>query len=555
VLSYYLLSPLLILNRKRKNRPKIIKKQLDLIFGGHLVFIFLGSFSNYILPLIFNIYLFNGLGPAFALILAGFYFYTISRHDFLNIKIAAQRSLIYSGLLGIIIIFYLGLIFLIGDVLQKTANTAIILSAGLTTIFGIFSVPAIEKYFKKLTDRIFFKNRYDYSSAIDNLSRVLNENNESSIIISRTSENLKKLIRSENIIFLLWQQKKLFINGLEQKELTADDWPDLRNYNQMGITPTPATTIIDHLGLKNCYDDEKWLVSPINLGEKKIASILLTPPLSGNGFLPDDLKLIKTFALQAAVALEKARLLEKEKKHARELEKKVEQRTIKINELQKEQQKMMLEVSHELQTPLTIIKIGLEKLKQGQPDGLDIKSFEKSIDWISKYTYDLLRLARMELAENFKREELDLSKILEDLAEYYDVMARGQGIRLEHAIEPGVVVFADRTKMEELANILMSNAIKYIANEKKISLRLSKQKNRIEMRLCDSGIGIKKENLKNIFKQFFMEKRIDGPKGSGLGLAMAKKIVETHNGTISVESEEGQGSCFIVNLPVIKNPR
>jgi two-component system phosphate regulon sensor histidine kinase PhoR len=104
--------------------------------------------------------------------------------------------------------------------------------------------------------------------------------------------------------------------------------------------------------------------------------------------------------------------------------------------------------------------------------------------------------------------------------------------------------------MKQAIGNLLSNAIKYSADTKKILIRLFRKSDQVCVEVEDRGIGIPEDKLSRIFEQFYRIEQKEGITGTGLGLTVVKEIVEAHGGTISVTSEIGKGSRFIVRIPV-----
>jgi signal transduction histidine kinase len=231
------------------------------------------------------------------------------------------------------------------------------------------------------------------------------------------------------------------------------------------------------------------------------------------------------------------------------LEKKILERTLELQTLQQTQSQMMIDISHALQTPLTIIKSHISSLKQSPEFTEKANEIEKVLDQISKKTYDLIRLAKLETkTEELNFEPVNLTELLNDIAEQMEIVCQAQNITFEHKIQPGVFVYGDKKKLEELITNLLSNAIKYIANQRKIYLQLAK-KQFIEIEVTDTGIGIPENMTEQIFEKFYRAKTSSlNNIGTGVGLAICKKILDYHNGKIKVVSKPGQGSSFTVYL-------
>jgi signal transduction histidine kinase len=126
---------------------------------------------------------------------------------------------------------------------------------------------------------------------------------------------------------------------------------------------------------------------------------------------------------------------------------------------------MMVDISHSLQTPLTVVKGELWNLKKQQPHQPVFRRLKASIDRRSKLTYDLLHLARLEtISDNLRRERMDLSRLLREVVEYVDVLDRTKRITVVSDIEPHIAVWGDRKSLEELVTNLVSNALKYMSS-------------------------------------------------------------------------------------------
>jgi two-component system sensor histidine kinase VicK len=133
-----------------------------------------------------------------------------------------------------------------------------------------------------------------------------------------------------------------------------------------------------------------------------------------------------------------------------------------------------------------------------------------------------------------------------------EIELRNKGQELKFFIEDSIpFIKADRDRMEQVILNLLSNAIKYTPENGKISIYLSSTSNQVYVRVVDTGIGIPKEDLPRIFERFY---RVDKARsremgGTGLGLSIAKEITEIHGGTITVKSEVGKGTEFLLRLP------
>jgi signal transduction histidine kinase len=234
----------------------------------------------------------------------------------------------------------------------------------------------------------------------------------------------------------------------------------------------------------------------------------------------------------------------------RTLEKAVEKRTREISDLQKQQRQMMVNIAHNIQNPLTVIKGELELIFKDKKDNR-VENINKSINDLSNYIYEILRISSLETKPQTIYVIHNLSEILESVSETFSILAKTKNIQFEYYIQKNIYVLCNDKHIEEMLNNLLSNALKYRKRKNdKISVNLERKKNEAIITVSDNGLGINPEDLPHIFKKFYRSKDIKySLKGTGLGLSIAKQIVENHGGKIEVKSKKSLGSVFSVHLP------
>ncbi len=233
------------------------------------------------------------------------------------------------------------------------------------------------------------------------------------------------------------------------------------------------------------------------------------------------------------------------------------------------------DASHELKTPLTILKGEVEVALRKERGSLEYEQILKSnleeINRMSQIVEDLLLLSKADSGEiRLNREDMNLTEILNDVVSQVDILAQSKNLRIETSNHHEEIhLLGDPLRIRELFLNLIENGIKYTEKGGSIYIRLTKdtfpregtpsgepkeeQTEFVSLVVSDTGIGIAKEDQERIFDRFF---RVDKARsreqgGSGLGLSICKWIVEAHRGEIKVESELGRGSSFIVKLPLL----
>ena len=230
----------------------------------------------------------------------------------------------------------------------------------------------------------------------------------------------------------------------------------------------------------------------------------------------------------------------------------------KLETLDQSRNQFVSNASHELKTPLATMKIMIESLIY-QPD-MDknlrtefMTDINNEIDRLSAIVSDLLTLVQMD-SQNVKltRENLSIAQLIKENAHRLTPIANQKGQKIVLQLQDSCDIYADKSKLNQVIYNLMENAVKYTQASGVIRVTLQRQGRNAIFRVSDNGPGIPKENLPHIFDRFY---RVDKARsrekgGTGLGLSIVHQMVLAHGGSVTVDSEEGQGSTFTVELPI-----
>ncbi|MGD9037931.1 MAG: ATP-binding protein [Syntrophobacterales bacterium] len=218
------------------------------------------------------------------------------------------------------------------------------------------------------------------------------------------------------------------------------------------------------------------------------------------------------------------------------------------------------DASHELQTPLTILKGEMEVALRSQrsPEEYQgvLKSGLEEIDRINHLVDGLLLLARADAGVlRLDLRPVELKELVQEICDQMKLVADDHSISLHPSVLETVSVLADQEHLRRLLLNLVDNAIKYTPAGGNVTLSLQSEKDWVALRISDTGIGLSKDEQQLIFSRFHRatETRSRDEKGVGLGLSIARSIAEAHGGKIQVESTPGQGSTFTVLLPQIRS--
>lgn len=222
------------------------------------------------------------------------------------------------------------------------------------------------------------------------------------------------------------------------------------------------------------------------------------------------------------------------------------------------QQQFVADASHELRTPLAVIKSNAELLLRRPEHTIELETIRitnviRETMRMSKLVSTLFTLARADTNEiEIETVSVNLNEVIATVAEQFEPLAQIQGITLQVECSDTIWLVADQERLHQLFVILLDNALKYTCQSGCIQVICRKQSNMVLIEVRDTGCGIKASDLPYIFDRFFRGDKVRSRKngGAGLGLSIAKWIVDKHKGKIWVESEAGTGTQVYVTLPI-----
>ena len=232
--------------------------------------------------------------------------------------------------------------------------------------------------------------------------------------------------------------------------------------------------------------------------------------------------------------------------------------TGELEDLERLRRELVANVSHELKTPIAAIRAHLENLLDGveQPDVQTLQVMLTQSERLGRLVEQLLDLSKLESGEvPLHRESVRLEPLVSQVVSEIQVARPDRAVRLESAIPDGLPpVRADRERVHQVLFNLVDNAVRFTPPGGAVTVSAQSNNGSVEIKVSDTGVGIPTEHLPRLFERFY---RVDparsrGDGGTGIGLAIARSVVEAHGGHIHAESQVGSGSVFTFDLPAAR---
>ncbi|MEX0683266.1 MAG: HAMP domain-containing sensor histidine kinase [Dehalococcoidia bacterium] len=230
------------------------------------------------------------------------------------------------------------------------------------------------------------------------------------------------------------------------------------------------------------------------------------------------------------------------------------------------QRAFIADASHELRTPVAVVRTNAELLErrmgagtigQASSDSLAVEDILSESDRLGKMVGQMLTLAQADAGQTIvSPSDIPIEELAEEVSRSMRALAEARQIALTVRTDGETWVHGDRERLREVIVTLLDNAIKYTEPGGRIDVAVERDRKRARIAITDTGVGIPPEARSQIFKRFY---RLDKARsrdegGTGLGLAIAHQIVQAHGGSIRIDSEPGRGTSFVIELRLIDSP-
>ncbi|MGV8131749.1 MAG: ATP-binding protein, partial [Candidatus Pacearchaeota archaeon] len=565
--AFVAISLYILFNASRKKG--IIGLQSKYLFISYGLTAFFGLAINVILPNLINSSKYSGLGFIGTLFAIIGMFYVTRRYRFLDIKYFLAQSLftIISAM------FVFSVFYIVAFILIQLFGTLFALPAyflaGMIAMLFVLSYPRVRHTLQYVIDQELLKAEYNREEIYEAINTAVGQELDISNLQNKVLNGLiENGITTGGYFWVFADEERSFKESIAKKHLNSQGklnlllTPILIKYltrSKQVIVREEIQTLINETSsdsdgilneaLKFLEETDTNILLPIFGKKKLIALIGLKRKLSESPFTLQDIDLFDSISTPISVAIERSILFEESKNFAKTLQYRVDEATAELKEAYEELQRIDAEkddfisiAGHELRTPAAIIKMSLWMLKNYKEIKSDkaVEKLENALtanERLIRLINDLLTTSRIDRSK-FKLEpvKFDIVELIKNTVKDNEFLAKDKGLRLNFK-DPNtsVTVEADKDKIIEVITNLISNSVKY-TDKGSVNLEFSHFKDHVSLCITDTGIGIKKEDQRKLFKKF---SRLDHSfsttakiRGTGLGLYITKSILEQHKGSI-----------------------
>lgn len=564
----------LTLKRRLKNARGREREQFKYIIFG-LVATF-GSiiFFNLVMVQVFKITSLVFVSNISSIFFTGAFTYAIVKQRLFDIRLVVARSVTYLFSIVTIASVYGILAFSLVDTLFASASNQTTLSQqAVNTFLAValaFTFQPIRRFFEKVTDKIFFRDKYDAQLLINTIGRILASEIELESLTTKVVHEIKKHMRVEHadIIVLEGKQEHIFFDaGHLQNNVTIHH----RDLAKLGgsIVVTDDLAGGERKEIMRSY--QRSVASPLRANKQLIGYLFLGDKLSGDAYSSGDIDVIKIIVNELAVAVQNAKAYTEIQRFNETLQDKVTEATRqlrKANEdlktLDQAKDEFISMASHQLRTPLTTAKGYVSMVLEGDFGKLPGKMkqpLDQALDSSNRMAgliNDLLNVSRMD-AGKFFIDAVDVDLALEVQGEINQLanLTRAKGVTLTYH-QPKKKIPLIKLDLDKTRQVIMNiadNAVYYSAPPSgggKVDVYLELEGDEAVFKVTDNGIGVPDDIKPKLFAKFFRAGNAQSarPDGTGLGLYLVKRVVEDQGGTIIFESQVGKGSTFGFRMPL-----
>ena len=561
----------IVIGLKKANNVR--HKQLVFIGYSMLFSLPIIALFAYVLPVVTGNFYFTEFGstPMFIIIVATYF--AVIRHQLFDIKQATMRTVGYVLTVAVIAGLYIGiaygasLIFFKGQIVDGVSFSP--LNITLALLMALVFQP-VKHFFDRITNRLFYHGEYDRDVFFKEFGQILSHDTDLKLLLRQSGEYIETNLKADKVFFYLFsrgaysaRRTKLTISQVEILEI-AKFYKNLRLDHEALLVE-----LIENETVKTiCTNYHISIVLPL-LAKKQIVGFLFLGEHKSRGYSRRDLLTLESIINELAIAIQNSLSVEEVRELNATLQERINEATHELR-VKNQQLRQLDEVkdeflsiaSHQLRTPLTSIKGYVNMIIEG--DFGKISSQQREIlndvfvssERMVQLVNDFLDVSRIQTGKfAIGLQETDLTVMVQKEIELMTSQLELHQLKIDWQFDDNIpVVKIDADKIRQVVMNMIDNAIYYSKADTTIKVALRYYEDQVIFTVTDTGIGVPVKEQANLFGKFFRASnaRKRRPDGTGVGLYLAKKIVDAHGGAIIFKSVEGKGSTFGFRLPMAK---
>ena len=568
VLVYTLGLTLIDVIKKYFISKNIDKMKIKLLLLGIIAFIFSEIVFNIFLPII-NIENLYYLGDYSIIIFFGLTAYAIVRHHLFDIKFAVVRSVTYSLLLITLACVYIAIMQILSAMLNgELASTGQIASGVVISLLLAFAFQPLKRFFDKITNKFFYKDNYNNYDFFDRLNGALTVTTDLRGLLERAAYEIGNTLKSEQAFFFINTIDGHYVSAgtLHHRHLPKDDAIKIEELCPDSGVVT-ALTLEASDPLRRLMSSHRiQIVLPLAQSNNIIGYLCLGDRLTSD-YSNRDIKTLKTISDELVIAIQNALAVQEIREINATLQQRIANATKELRssnavlrQLDRAKDEFVSMASHQLRTPLTSVKGYVSMVLEG--DAGDISDTQRqflneayaSSERMVHLIDDFLNVSRIQNGKFIvDKHPTDLSKVVEQEIDSLQPSAISRNLKFAYKQPKNFPILdIDEGKIRQVIMNFADNALYYAHENTTININLVVEGNGIIFTVKDSGIGVPLDEQDQLFSKFYRASNAkkQRPDGTGVGLYLAKKIIDVHGGKIVFESEVGKGSTFGFRLPI-----
>lgn len=558
----------------RSKRSGEGRDQLKIILQGILPIMVLAPITAFVLPIGLGItwpIMFTPLYIAYFVIMIG---YAVVRHGLFDIKLTVVRSMAYGlSLITLAIVYYL-IAYVIsvsvfrGEVSSSFSVSPLNIALALALAF-IFQ--PIKTFFDKITNRIFYRDRYDSEDFIARLSGVLTASTSLRGLLITAATEIGSTLKAEHAFFYVQYNHvhHVLAGTKHHTELPVDDAKVLNEYVKKNGEAIIVTEILsdEHEAVRRLLVSHKIAILMPLMRQSTVLGYLVLGDQRGHGYTTRDVKVLSTISDELVIAIQNALSVQEVKDINEHLEQRIMAATQELKasnahlrQLDATKDEFVSMASHQLRTPLTSIKGYLSMVLEGDMgkiSGSQRKVLEEAFDSSERMVrliHDFLNVSRLQTGKfAIEYVNYDIVRLVKQEIHTLESSAdkRGITIKVDANIDT-LELRMDETKMRQVIMNFIDNALYYSQENTTVRVELKKTAGELRFMVHDTGIGVPVSEREHLFTKFYRASnaRLHRPDGTGVGLFLAKKVITAHGGEVKYEAHEKGGSSFGFTMPL-----